>query len=221
MNYRHFGGLLLLLGTIGCASVNLARSPDAVQSPESPQANTQANTSEVSNAPASPTPTLTESAESAESSPIAPAASTALNVQRDFAPTAPLPATGQVTVRGNIRDVEADRMIAECPADSAPYAFAESTNYLVQICSAEYDPWLPKYYMSRAKDGSGTLELTNSDPNTARQLIFSNGDYTYTLYRDSARSNQTNAYLEVRTPDGVTHAEALLYFYEQVDRPTP
>ena len=215
MNYRHFGSLLLLLGAIGCASFNSSQSPDAAESPESPQV----AGSGVSDVSTSPTPT--DSANSAESSPIAPASGMTPNVQRDFSPTTPLPATGQVTVRGNIRDVEADRMIAECPADSAPYAFAESTNYLVQICSAEYDPWLPKYYMSQAKDGSGTLELTNSDPNTARQLIFSNNDYTYTLYRDSARPNQTNAYLEVRTPDGVTHAEALLYFYEHVDRPTP
>jgi len=106
-------------------------------------------------------------------------------------------------------------MIAECPTDSAPYAFAESTHYLIQICSAEFDPWMPKYYMSQAKDGSSTLELTNPNPDTARQLVFPNDDYTYVLARDRAQPEQTNAYLEVHNPDGSVQSEALIYFYEQ------
>lgn len=204
----------MLLSAIGCASISPSQAPASVESSQSAASD---STSSV--------PVTTESASIASSpSPVplsqAPEPDTA-RVQRDYAPTTPLPATGQVTVHGSIRDVESDRMIADCPSDSAPYAFAESTHYLVQICSAEYDPWLPKYYMSRAKDGSGSLEITNSNPDTAQQLIFTNGDYTYTLYRDSARPDQTNAYLEIHTPDGTTHAEALLYFYQQSDRSTP
>lgn len=198
----------MLLGAIGCAAISPSQPPASVESSQS-----------AASAPTSPA--ATESSSIAPSLAQAPSDPSNPRVERDYAPTAPLPATGQVTVRGSIRDVESDRMITDCPSDSAPYALAESTHYLVQICSAEYDPWLPKYYMSRAKDGSGSLEITNNDPDTARQLIFPSGDYSYTLYRDSTRPDQTNAYLEIHTPDGTTHAEALLYFYQQIDRPTP
>lgn len=210
MNYRHLGGLLLL-GTIGCVFNNTAEVPNVVEPSQSAAVVTEAPASSKSE-----TPGATEA--SPEASAIAPDGLDA-RTERDYAPTAPLPATGQVTVRGSIREIDTDRMIAECPTDSAPYAFAESTNYFIQICSAEFDPWLPKYYMSQAKDGSGGLELTNPNPDTARQLIFPNGDYTYILYRDSARPEQTNAYLEVYSPDGSVQAEALIYFYEQGDRP--
>jgi hypothetical protein len=196
MKYHYLGSMILWLGLASCgSSINTSQAPTPTESPPSVAASPS-----LSPSPASPAPS---------------------DIQRDFAPTTPLPATGQVTLRGNIRDVASDRLIRQCPSDSAPYAFAESTRYLVQICSAEYDPWLPKYYISQAKDGSGNLELTNSDPNTAQQLIFPNGDYTYILDRDSVRTEQTNAYLEIHHPDGQTYAEALLYFYEQVDRPTP
>ena len=134
--------------------------------------------------------------------------------QQDYAPTMPLPETGRVTIRDHIQNLDANRLITECPADSAPYAFAESTHYRVQICSAEYDPWMPKYYMGQAKDGSGELRITSSDPAEARQLIFKSEGYTYILYRDAARPEQVNAYLQVFTPNGDSYAEALLYFYE-------
>lgn len=153
--------------------------------------------------------------------PIAQAPTETPELVRDYAPEAALPATGQVTIRGDIRNLDDSRLIADCPADSAPYAFAESSNYLIQICSAEYDPWLPKYYIGRAKVGGDELRITNAQPETASQLVFRNGDYTYALYRDSARPASTNAYLEVYTPDGQAYAEALLYFYERIDRPVP
>jgi hypothetical protein len=136
------------------------------------------------------------------------------SIQQDYAPTTPLPETGKVTIRGHIRTLDPDRLIADCPVDSAPYAFAESTHYRVQICSEEYDPWLPKYYLGQAKDGSGEIRITNSNVAEARQLIFKSGGYTYVLYRDATRPEEVNAYLQVFTPDGDGYSEALLYFYE-------
>lgn len=136
------------------------------------------------------------------------------SMQRDYDVTTPLPSTGQVTIRGSIRTIQPDQLIADCPTDSAPYALAESTNYRVQICSEEYDPWLPKYYIGQAKDGSGELRITSADQRAAQQLIFENAGYTYVIYRDGARPEQMNAYLEVYSPTGQGYAEALWYLYE-------
>jgi hypothetical protein len=144
---------------------------------------------------------------------------TANKIQQDYAPLTPLPSTGQVTQRGQIRNLEPERLLTSCPADSGPYAFAESTNYQIQICSQEYDPWLPKYYIGRAKDGSGELRITSSNPTEARQLIFKNEGYTYVLYRDGVHPDRSNAYLQVYTPDGSSYAEALFYLYEATNPP--
>ncbi|MFM7428008.1 MAG: hypothetical protein ACKO7W_23920 [Elainella sp.] len=144
-------------------------------------------------------------------------ASTAASLQQDYGPTTPLPATGQVTIRSDIRSLDLNQLIAPCPSDSSPYAFAESTNYRVQICSAEYDPWQPKYYIGQSKQGNEELQITSTDPAAARQLIFNHAGYTYVLYRDGrARTadGSANAYLQVFTPSGEGYAEALLYFYE-------
>lgn len=140
------------------------------------------------------------------------------NLQRNIESTAPLSSTGQITMRDSILNLDLDRLIADCPADSAPYAFAESSYHFVQICSAEYDPWLPKYYLGHNKADGNELWLTNEHDDTARQLIFENGEYTYILKRDFG-STETNAYLEVHHPDGHIEAEALLYLYERSDRP--
>lgn len=137
-----------------------------------------------------------------------------VQMQRDYGFMTPLPSTGRVTVRGSIRTVQPEQLISDCPTDSAPYALAESTHYRVQICSEEYDPWLPKYYIGQAKDGSGELRITSTDIDTARQLIFENAGYTYVIYRDGARPDQMNAYLEIYSPTGRGYAEALWYLYE-------
>lgn len=190
--------LSLLLGCVGCSAPSLSQSslaPDAGK----PQ-NAISHTTQVSML-----------AQTTTAEPIAADRST---IQQDYAATAPLPSTGQVTVRNHIRNLDPSRLIVDCPADSAPYAFAESTNFEVQICSEEYDPWQPKYYISQAKDRSSGLRITSSNPEEARQLIFRNEGYTYVIYRDGARPNQQNAYLEVYTPDGDNFAEALLYLYE-------
>lgn len=145
------------------------------------------------------------------------AASEAGTLHQDYGPATPLPATGQVTIRSDIRNLDPNQLIAPCPSDSSPYAFAESTNYRVQICSAEYDPWQPKYYIGQAKQGNEELKITSTDPAAARQLIFNHAGYTYVLYRDGrtrTASGAANAYLQIFTPSGEGYAEALLYFYE-------
>jgi hypothetical protein len=134
-------------------------------------------------------------------------------IERDYGLTAPIATTGKITERDRIRFVDADRLITPCPTDTAPYALAESTHYRVQICSEEYDPQLPKYYIGQAKDGSGEMRITSTNLDEARQLIFKNADYTYVLYQDGARADQSNAYLEVYAPDGKSYAEALFYLY--------
>jgi len=135
-------------------------------------------------------------------------------IKRDYDFTTPIATTGKVTVRDRIRFVGSDKLMTACPTDTAPYALAESTHYRVQICSGEYDPQLPKYYIGQDKEGGSELRITSSNLNEARQLIFKNGDYTYILYRDGAKPDQSNAYLEVYMPDGKSYAEALFYLYE-------
>ncbi len=140
-------------------------------------------------------------------------------MQQDYAATIPLPSTGNVTVRDDIRKLDPSRLLTNCPPDTAPYAFAESTHYQVQICSQEYDPWLPKYYIGQAKDGSGEIRITSNSPDEARQLIFRHEGYTYNIYRDSAHPEASNAYLQVMSPSGKGYAEALLYLYERSGMP--
>lgn len=202
-----FGSLLLT--TVGCnATQSIAQIP-ATQTVASPQTRQAVPQTED---PPQPSETAAEPIIVA-SEPLSGLATSGA-IQRDYESTAPLPNTGQVTIRDDIRNLELDRLITDCPTDSSPYAFAESTNYRVQICSQEYDPWLPKYYIGVAKDSSGELKITNTDAAEARQLIFKNAGYTYLIDRDGARPEQLNAYLEVHRPDGSNYAEALLYLYE-------
>jgi hypothetical protein len=142
------------------------------------------------------------------------------DILRDYDTMSPLPETGRVTVRSDINSLDTARLIVDCPTDTAPYAYAESSNYRIQICSEEYDPWIPKYYIGRAKEGGTELRLINKNVAEARQLIFRNGDYMYTIYRDGARPDRMNAYLEIYSPDDrKTYAEALLYLYEKSGQP--
>ncbi|WP_416670655.1 hypothetical protein [Egbenema bharatensis] len=227
------GGVLVLL-LAGCGTLNRSQptaSPQstadvlsdpiaqeslrALDTNESPGFSTHAESSESQPSPNPTTPAVIDT----DLNPTPRSNDEALTLERDYEPTSPLPSTGQVTIRDNIRNVSLDRLIADCPTDTGPYALAESTNYIVQICSAEFDPWMPKYYLGRTKADGSEIWLTNEDQDTARQLIFPNGDYTYVLYRDSARPDETNAYLEIHTPEGKVYAEALIYLYERSDRP--
>ncbi len=213
---------------VGCSFNRLASTQDSsiAAPPSSPPALAQPAPSSV-DSPASPLPSGLSAPSSnqpgnedlpeAEATP-EPAPETSLTntaePQQDYDSNSPIPATGKVTIRNDIRSLDVSQLIADCPADSAPYAFAESTNYRVQICSQEYDPWQPKYYIGQAKDGSGELRITSDRPEEARQLIFKSQGYTYILYRDGRRPELINAYLEVYTPNGKNYAEALWYLYE-------
>ena len=148
--------LPLLLNAVGCASSQSVSPP--------------------SDSPAAPVQVTPVQATPVQATPIR-------SPQPGYAPTAaPLP-TGQVTLRADIRNLETSRLIAACPTDSAPYAFAESNHYQIQICSQEYDPWQPKYYIGQSKTDQGSLNITSTNPDEARQLIFKNAGYTYRLRR--------------------------------------
>jgi hypothetical protein len=191
-----------------------AAAPAAIAPVETPVASfSPASNSPASNSPASQAAPPKLNKNTFQADPDRP------NYFTDYRFDVPLPATGKVTIRADIASFSAP-LVTDCPTDTTLYAFAESTNYRVQICSQEYDPSVPKYYIGRDRTGGSELRLINENVNEARQLIFNNGDYSYTLYRDGARPEQMNAYLEVRSAsDGKTYAEALLYLYEKNYRP--
>ncbi|MBF2077525.1 MAG: hypothetical protein IGR76_03135 [Synechococcales cyanobacterium T60_A2020_003] len=137
------------------------------------------------------------------------------NVLRDYDPLTPIPQIGSVTVRGTLDEATDGSTIEDCPTNTDLYAVAESTSYQIQVCSAEGNPQLPKYFVAQAQDGSGTVRITNEEVDSARQLIFKGDRDWYSLYRDSAHPEITNAYLEIYTPDGRTYAEALLSIHER------
>ncbi len=243
MNSRSFLGLALLLCLTGCGSASdqapsqspISSVPSPLPTASSPpfRSNTRPSVQpsqpsqpsirpSASAAPGQTAPPRVSSAQPAPGVRIDPPANSAPAVKpdpapemkRDYGVTTPIATTGKVTVRDRIRFVDSDKLMTACPTDTAPYALAESTHYRVQICSEEYDPQLPKYYIGQDKDGGGELRITSSNLNEARQLIFKNGDYTYILYRDGAKPDQSNAYLEVYMPNGKSYAEALFYLYE-------
>lgn len=138
------------------------------------------------------------------------------NYLRDYGFSTPLPQTGKVTIRQTLRKFKPNRMFKPCPANSNLYAYAESTNYQVEICTKENTLNQPKYYLSRSKNGKSSLTITSNDEDAAYQLIYNNNGYTYSIYRDGGGPhNAINAYLEVTRPDGKTFGEALLYLYER------
>ncbi|MDI9640049.1 hypothetical protein QM565_30535 [Geitlerinema splendidum] len=202
-------GLFLL---VGCGSAQTAVSPNpepsVAPSPEQPAVVTPPSSNETPQPPSV-----------AQNRPAFQADSDNPNYLRDYEPTEPLPATGRVTIRGDARPLDPSNLFTTCPTDTGLYAYAESTHYEIIICSEEFSPDVPKTYISQAKDGSGSLRIVSQDRDSAYRLTFSNGGYTYSLYRDGARPEQLNAYLEVTEPNGKTYAEALLYLYEYTRRP--
>jgi hypothetical protein len=241
MNPKSLLGLALLLCVTGCGSTVSEQAPSPISSIPSPlptvssqplKPTIKPSASPLQTAPprvssALPIPGKLRIEPPANSAPVlvkpSPSANSGVTpaetpgkppeMERDYGLTTPIATTGKVTVRDRIRFIDSDKLLAACPTDTAPYALAESTHYRVQICSGEYDPQLPKYYIGQEK-GGGELRITSSNLNEARQLTFKNGDYTYILYRDGAKPDKSNAYLEVYMPDGKSYAEALLYLYE-------
>jgi hypothetical protein len=135
-------------------------------------------------------------------------------VLRDYDPLTPIPATGQVTRRGNLAEAPGYLHFADCPEGADLYAVAQSSSYVIQVCAAVGDPLQPELFLAQAKDGSGTIQVISEDPQAAQQLIFRGDRYWYMLYRDGARPEILNAYLEIYTPEGRTYAEALYGIYE-------
>ena len=196
-----------LLSAIGC-SPNQPVSSEPVLSQSSPSQGSQP-TSPIDPSTAAHPASQTKVA----TSPASPTSSSPTSVSPKTTPPTPT-TSNKVTIRADIRTLDRSRLIADCPSDSGPYAFAESAHYQIQICSQEYDPWLPKYYIGQSKADHSRLQITSTNLNEARQLIFKNAGYTYILYRDSARPEQSNAYLQVYSPNGDQYSEALLYLYE-------
>ena len=129
----------------------------------------------------------------------------------DYRFSTPLPQTGKVTIRRSLKAFNRQRMFTACPKNSRLYAFAESTHYLVQICAQQ---GVPRYYLSKGKQDGSRLTIEDRDSSRTRQLIFANKDYLYILYRDGARPERINAYLQVFRKDQQILGEALLYLYE-------
>ncbi|MGG6294531.1 hypothetical protein ACQ4M4_08910 [Leptolyngbya sp. AN02str] len=226
MKLSHWTDRLLLSGLVvaiaACsAPPSNSTAPQPSASPSSPPAaaaDSGRDAQPVASAPAaspSPAPTVSSSRPKTEFQPDPDNP----DLFRDVIPTEPIPATGRLTVRGDLRQADESLLFAQCPSDSAPYAIAASGNYRIQICSAEYDPWQPKYYIGQTHDGTEELKITSTNPDEARQLIFQNGGYVYNLYRDGGQPDMLNAYLEVYTPEGKIYAEALHYIYERQDMP--
>jgi len=129
---------------------------------------------------------------------------------QDYGWKTPLPQTGKLTIRQPLRAFNRKKIFAACPNGSALYAFAESTNYKVQICAVG---GTPRYYMSRGKTDSSKLTFEDRGEG-AQQLVFKRGDYSYILYRDGRDPSKLNAYLQVYKKDKQILGEALLYLYE-------
>ena len=208
--------------TVDNEGESVSEQRESTKSASSPEATATSSEGDAANDAASTDENSEENQEAASSPGTEVAKSNTTDaspsLDRDYEFEVPIPETGTVTARNHIDSLDLSELISDCPPDSAPYAFAESTNFFVQICSEEFDPWLPKYYIGQDKGGGEPLKITSSNLDEAKQLVFKNGDYTYLLYRDGARPTSLNAYLEVYTPDGGGFAEALLRIYE---RPQP
>lgn len=209
--FTHLSLSLSLLLIVGCTTpeaTNPNPQPSANPNPDQTQQPTPPSNTETPEEPLK----IAQNGENFKSGADSP------NYLRDYEPTQPLPTTGKVTIRRDVRELDTATIFSNCPTDTAPYAYAESSNYEVLICSEQFDPSVPKTYIGAAKDGSGSLRIESQDRAAAYQLIFQNNDYTYSIYRDGARPESLNAYLEVTQPNGKTYAEALLYLYEYIPR---
>lgn len=130
----------------------------------------------------------------------------------DYGSFTPLPQTGRVTIRQPLKALDRQRLFAPCFSGTTLYAFAESTNYLVQICARN---GVPRVYISKDKRNGRLLTVQDQDASRTRQLIFARGQYLYILYRDGRAPERMNAYLQVFRGQQQVLGEALLYIYER------
>jgi hypothetical protein len=138
----------------------------------------------------------------------------AQEIQRDYAPTTPLPNIGRTTIRDNIRNLPTRRIFTQCPSNSIILEFAESKNYLVIICSQENDRNVPKYWIQRPKNGGSDLRINVTfDEGMA---LYERGEYSYSIYSDGIRPERLNAYLQRYNRNFQKgFGEALLYHYNR------
>lgn len=110
--------------------------------------------------------------------------------------------------QGNIKEAPNSM----CGNDKISYAYGETPNYQVYICADANKPNIPKYYISRNKDGSGGLDLEASNYNPQRDgvISFDNSGYVYTL--EAPTSQNPEPMLRVTFPDGKLTEEPLLRY---------
>lgn len=124
---------------------------------------------------------------------------------RDYGINTPLLPTGETTILRRIDELNSRELFAPCPENSQLIEFAESTNFLVEICLKETPRESTVFWLGYAKDGRGSLTLKlNQD------LEFWNFDTYYEIER---RTVGENSYILIGWPSGRLEAEALLYYY--------
>ena len=116
-----------------------------------------------------------------------------------------MPLTGQTTIVSLIDQLKSSQLFAPCPENSQLIEFAESSNFLVQICLKETANDSTVFWMGYAKDGRGDLTLRIDE-----NFEFWNFDTYYAIER---RPLGENSYLLIGWPNGTMEAEALLYYY--------
>lgn len=126
-------------------------------------------------------------------------------IARDYGINTPLPQTDETTILRRIDELNSRELFAPCPENSQLIEFAESTNFLVEICLKETPRESTVFWIGYAKDGRGSLTLKlNQD------LEFWNFDTYYAIER---RTVGENSYILIGWPSGRLEAEALLYYY--------
>ncbi|PZU98472.1 MAG: hypothetical protein DCE90_05005 [Pseudanabaena sp.] len=116
-------------------------------------------------------------------------------------------------IQGNIQEISNSM----CGDNRVNYAYGETLNYQVYICADADEPNLPKYYISRNKDGSGglNLEASNYNPQKDGAIAFDNSGYVYTL--EAPTSQNSEPVLRVTFPDGKLTEEPLLRYLAKND----
>lgn len=126
-------------------------------------------------------------------------------IDRDYGINTPLHRTGETTILRHLDDLNSRELFAPCPENSQLIEFAESTNFLVEICLKETPRESTVFWLGYAKDGRGSLTVKLNE-----DLEFWNFDTYYALER---RTVGENSYILIGWPSGRLEAEALLYYY--------